>query len=312
MEEFGHLWAILLAAGDGNRVRSLTSDAEGAPVPKQFWSWGGHGSLMRQTIGRAAGLVPLNRIVPVVASQHRQWWERDLADLPPENIVIQPQNKGTAAGILLPFMHIVRRDPLARFLVLPCDHFVENEDLLREALVAGLEVSLKHSDRVVLLGMQPEASDPEYGWIVPEGSLDEGAARRVSTFIEKPDRDTAQSLARRGGLLNSLILVASARALLQVYDRAAPQLVARFVSWREEAPGGWLDLEELYRLLPPCDFSHDVLEQSPEWLSVLPVSRCGWVDLGTPNRLRPFLGRQTDVAPGIEQAASAQVTAAAR
>jgi len=220
--------------------------------------------------------------------------------------MIQPQNKGTAAGILLPFMHIVRRDPLARILVLPCDHFVGNEDLLRKSIIAGLQVTQQHDDRVVLLGMKPVESDPEYGWIVPTGSIDDGAAMAVSTFVEKPDRSTAQRLARRGGLLNSLILVATARALLQVYDRTMPQLVARFVSWRDESPGAWLDLEELYRVLPRRDFSRDVLELSTDWLSVVPVSRCGWVDLGTPTRLRPFLSRRSAHHPDPALTMSAQ------
>ena len=163
MKDSGHLWAILLAAGDGSRVRSYTSDANGAPVPKQFWSMDGHGSLFRRTVERAASLLPMDRIVPVVALQHRRFWESELADFPPENIVTQPQNKGTAAGILLPLMHIVRRDHSARVLILPCDHFVENEALLREAVITGLQVALRHDNRVVLLGMRPEENDPNTG-----------------------------------------------------------------------------------------------------------------------------------------------------
>ena len=289
MKDIGHLWAILLAAGDGNRVRSLTIDAAGEAVPKQFWSMDGRGSLLRRTIQRAAALVPMNRVVPVVALQHRHWWDEELADIPPQNVAVQPQNKGTAAGILLPFMHIVQRDPMARILVLPCDQFVDNEGLLRQAIITGLQVAQRHDDRVVLLGMKPEDSDPEYGWIVPTGSIDAGAAKMVSTFIEKPDPATAMRLAHRGGLLNSLILVATARALLQLYDRATPRLVAGFVNWRDESPGGWQDLQALYRALPSYDFSRHVLEASVDWLSVVPVAFCGWIDLGTPTRLRPFL-----------------------
>jgi len=32
----GHLWVIVLAAGDGTRVAALTTDASGGPVPKQY------------------------------------------------------------------------------------------------------------------------------------------------------------------------------------------------------------------------------------------------------------------------------------
>jgi mannose-1-phosphate guanylyltransferase len=107
--------------------------------------------------------------------------------------------------------------------------------------------------------------------------------------VEKPDRSLAERLVRRGALLNSFIMVASGSALLQLYDYAVPDVVAEFISWRNEAGEGWPQLQDLYRALQPCDFSHDVLEASTDWLSVLPVKQCGWTDLGTPNRLMPFL-----------------------
>src|SRR5262245_3901959 len=36
-----HDWAIVLAAGEGTRLRSLTTMADGVPVPKQFCSLDG-------------------------------------------------------------------------------------------------------------------------------------------------------------------------------------------------------------------------------------------------------------------------------
>jgi mannose-1-phosphate guanylyltransferase len=301
----GSLWVILLAAGDGRRVRAITNRPDGESVPKQFWSVDGQRSLLQRTIERATGLVPIRRVVPVVALQHRRWWERELESVPTENIMIQPQNKGTAAGILLPFLHVVRRDREARILVLPCDHFVADEIRLREAILGGLQVARRCEDRVVLLGMRPETGDPDYGWIVPREQLEQGPAMTVRSFVEKPDRSVAQRLIRHGGLLNSLILVAMARALLQLYDRAMPQLVARFVTWREESANAWLDLEELYRVLPNDDFSQRVLETSSDWLSVLPVSRCGWIDLGSPTRLRSFLTHGSAERSSPTQALSA-------
>ena len=109
-----HLYTIILAAGEGTRVRSLTKNADGVCVPKQFSVVDGHRTMLHSTLGRATRLVPNDRVVVVVAEEHRRWWRQDLAELPPENIVVQPLNRGTAIGLLLPFLKVLQRDPLAQ------------------------------------------------------------------------------------------------------------------------------------------------------------------------------------------------------
>ena len=62
------LWTIVLAAGDGTRLRGLSVDAEGASVPKQYWTIDGATTMLEWTLERAARLTPNHRIVPVVAA----------------------------------------------------------------------------------------------------------------------------------------------------------------------------------------------------------------------------------------------------
>ena len=118
----GNTWALILAAGQGTRLSSLTTTKEGFAVPKQFCSLCGGASLLEETLSRAETVATRSHIVTVVAAEHRRWWEPTLWTLPGENIVVQPQNKGTATGLLLPLLHILRRDPNATVAVLPSDH----------------------------------------------------------------------------------------------------------------------------------------------------------------------------------------------
>jgi mannose-1-phosphate guanylyltransferase len=235
----------------------------------------------------------MKRIVTVVAAQHREWWERELSDCPTDNVVIQPRNRGTAAGILLPLLRIVQRDPRAGIIVLPSDHYVARESVLRRAIVEATQAVHLDESRVVLLGMTPRECDTEYGWIVP--SAENQPVCKVTAFVEKPDRTKARFLLRHGALLNSLILVATGRTLLQLYDHAIPRLVGEFISWRDEAAGGPTALEALYQTLPSCDFSREVLEPSGECLSVVRAADCGWTDVGTPARLESFYRHQAKI-----------------
>jgi mannose-1-phosphate guanylyltransferase len=289
----GRLWAILLAAGEGRRVRSLTGQVEGRPVPKQFCTMDGRGSMLRWAIDRAAGIVPVERIVVIVASHHRRWWGEELADLPAANVVVQPQNRGTGVGILLPLLNVLQRDPEARVLILPTDHYLEDEQPLREAIVEGVRAVHADRDRVVLLGMAPQERDAECGWILPESAA--FGVGRVSNFVEKPNAEKARALARRGAVVNSLILVGTGAAMLRLYTETVPDVVESFRDWRNGTASVWRDLESLYDTLPVCDFSREILERSCDHLSVVRVSGSGWMDLGTPDRLQLFRRQQVPV-----------------
>src|SRR6202790_4239075 len=117
-------WAIVLAGGEGTRLQSLTTDDSGDPVPKQFCSLRGEQSLLAETLQRAAWIVEPNRICVIVAAQHRRWWEPMLSKMTRPNIIVQPSNRGTGNGVLLPLLHILARDPGAHIVLLPSDHYV--------------------------------------------------------------------------------------------------------------------------------------------------------------------------------------------
>jgi len=288
-----HLWAVVLAGGDGRRVASLTTGEDGRPVPKQYCSFGGRKSMIRWAFARALGVVPRHRILFVVAEQHRRCWERDLADVAADNILVQPRNRGTAAGVLLAAVDVLfRRDPKARLLILPSDHFVADEDILRDALVAALRTRGPRNRPILLLGMTPELCAPDYGWIVPAG---DGAMASVAQFVEKPDLDVALALMRRGALVNSFMIVAQASALLRACELTVPDLAHAFVA-REAAGAAARSLTDFYGDLPGADLSRDVLTKSAGSLAVVRIPACGWSDLGTPARLHAYQSRQPVIA----------------
>jgi mannose-1-phosphate guanylyltransferase len=284
-----HLWAIVLAAGDGERVSALTTDAGGSVVPKQYWSFDGDKTMLRWALDRLHGIVRADHIVAVVAAQHRRFWASELSELPRENVVIQPRNRGTAAGLLLPLLHVLLRlDADARVAVLPSDHYVAHEGILRRALREAARPAQGAEERVVLLGMRPGDFDAGYGWIVPSVPFS-GSVGGVAGFVEKPNREAARTLMEGGALVNAFTLVGNGSALVRLYEETLPELLDRFMrSLRQDAPMECL--EKLYATIPEVDFSRDVLERSPCRLSVLPVPECGWSDLGTIARIESFQG----------------------
>lgn len=286
-----HTWALILAAGEGTRLRALTTKPCGTAVPKQFCSLHGGRTLLEDAVARASALTRIDRVTTVVAEQHREWWPDQLSRLPAENIFAQPRNLGTAIGILYPLLHLLARDPQARIVMLPADHYVREEFVLRQSLRIALRQVENDPESPVLLGLQPSEPDSELGYIMP-GVMD-GGSRRVVRFVEKPSPAQAQDIFAQGGLWNTFIIAASGQALLQLFVRHYPEIVVELqaaVEHRLRHPGSTAVIDA-YARLPSIDFSREVLERNAAGLRVVRVPPCGWSDLGTPQRVAETLLR---------------------
>lgn len=293
----GHDWSLVLAGGEGSRLRSLTMTASGVAVPKQFCSFGGDVSLLHDALSRAQSVTKAERTCVVVSEHHRLWWQALDLRIPDQNVIRQPRNRGTATGILLPLLKIMQRDPKAGVLVLPSDHFVRNEAALAASLRAAMRSVRQHPDQIVILGISPDEADPELGYIVAETDGDPDL-RAVTEFVEKPSAAVARTLVARGGVWNSFIFAAHGAALLRAFEERCPRLVTEMR--HIIASSGHMaqhELLDLYEHAPDLDFSRDILQRSPSMLRVLTVPPCGWSDLGTPRRLTEAL---LHVAPRSE------------
>jgi mannose-1-phosphate guanylyltransferase len=297
----GSTWSIVLAGGDGTRLAPLTRDAYGRVVPKQFCSFGGTQTLLGATLARSARHAVPEQTLVVVAADHEYWWSRALAALPPTSVVVQPANRGTGPGLLLPLLEVFRRDPEATVVVFPSDHHVEDEGALEASLLQATVEARKADDSIVLLGMRPHAAEMGYGWIVVGEPTGDGGARPVAAFVEKPPEGRAAELYRDGALWSSFLLAARAHALFDLVSARHPRLVNDFLRATAPLPthSGPTPIDgirDLYDGLATVDLARDVLATAPGRLRVLAVPPCGWSDLGTPERLLAWMRRQRATA----------------
>jgi mannose-1-phosphate guanylyltransferase len=281
-------WAVVLAGGDGDRVASITRDQDGRAVPKQFWSCSGRPPMVRWALARARRIAPVPQVLVVVTEAHRRFCQRHLADVPRHNILVQPENRGTAAGVLRALVEIQSRGNTATPVVLlPSDHYVDEERILHEALVVAVRAACHGDPPVVLLGVSPSAPESGYGWILPDAP---GLVARVLRFVEKPPAPHVNDMIRDGALINSFILTARVHVLLSLIGRVFPDILHAFQRLAH-TPDDGPAARRLYEGLPFMDLSRDVLQRATRFLSVVRVPPCGWSDLGTPERLQQYLGR---------------------
>lgn len=282
-------WAIILAGGDGTRLRSLTRAIAGDDRPKQFCPISGNETLLDQTRRRVSLAIPAGRTLLSLTETHRDFYKALVADMAEENLVVQPANLGTAPAILYSLLRLSALDKAATVAFFPSDHYFANDQTFMSHVDSAFRAVSARPEMIVLLGIEADRPEVEYGWIEPAPSRFaplHGAIRRVLRFWEKPSGNVAQSLMEQGFLWNSFVMVGRVDAFLLLIRRAMPALYEAFGALRpalatDEESGA---IRTLYSNLEPSNFSREVLSKRAKDLSVLPVKNVGWSDWGDPKR----------------------------
>jgi mannose-1-phosphate guanylyltransferase len=117
------------------------------------------------------------------------------------------------------------------------------------------------------------------------------SSNRHARFWEKPEAMLARSLLRQGCLWNSFVMVGAVKTLLEIIEKALPEMYRAF----ERLPACFNGRDEvntankLYEKLGETNFSHQVLAKSPEQLAVNEVIGVKWNELGEPKRVMDSL-----------------------
>src|SRR5438034_7208373 len=115
--------------------------------------------MLQQTLKRVEQFTARDRILVSLNSRHRSEATNQLSGLSPDNLIFQPTNLDTAAGILLPLAHISNRDPDALVAIFPSDHFIRDEKSFITCAKKAVAEVKKHPEALILLGVSPESPD---------------------------------------------------------------------------------------------------------------------------------------------------------
>jgi mannose-1-phosphate guanylyltransferase len=281
-----HRWGIVLAGGDGLRLRELTEWVWGDHRPKQFCPILSESTLLEETRHRAERTVPPGQILYSVTRAHEEYYLPSLADRLSQTIV-QPSNRGTAPAILSALTRIAHADPNAVVVILPCDHYYSPESSFTATLESAFAIAEQRSRSVVLLGIEPTGPEVEYGWIeVGETIPGHSGVFQVGAFREKPPLSQAEALLRAGSLWNAFVMVGRVSAFLEIGRATVPGLLQVLESSQVTTTSGEIRIPEaVYNQIASTDFSRQVLSAATDRLLALRLADVEWSDLGDPYRV---------------------------
>lgn len=292
----GDLWAVVLAGGQGRRLERFVREILRSEGPKQFCRIVGTRSMLRHTWDRALRLVEPDRVVTIVTAGQERYVDEEARLGVPGTVLVQPQNRETAPGLLFPLLWIAGRAPGAIVAVFPADHFVWEEDRFEGYMRAAVIAAERLPDHLTLLGVEPDGPETGYGWIAPGDAIDGGTLAevyQVRKFCEKPDKRRAAHFFARGYFWNTLVLAGRLETYLALGASCVPhvfdplQAIADSLGTPREASA----LGEAYRRIASTNFSRSILVRSPEDLMMVGARGVAWSDWGDPDRIVHTLRR---------------------
>jgi|WetSurMetagenome_2_1015567.scaffolds.fasta_scaffold74935_3 mannose-1-phosphate guanylyltransferase len=270
--------ALLLAGGDGMRLRDLTSEITGTPIPKQYCRLLQGSSLLEASISRVHLLFPHKCINVVINEDHLDLAMDQVKSLPDSNVFVQPLNRDTGPGMMFALLKMERVYGDATVAVFPTDHYIDRDWAFIAHVTRAVNAISCHPDKIGILGVVPDRPETGYGYILPADPVKtKGKAYRVEAFTEKPDPDTARDIIARGGIWNTFVMVFKLSRMLELLQQMVPHEFAKLSVLRNFP----YKAAELYRTITPWNFSTQVLSRIPQHLIVFRIANVSWSDWGT-------------------------------
>ena len=282
------IYGLILAGGKGSRLYPLSRSEK----PKQFLRVINDKSFLVNTVDRITPLIEKNNIYIVTNKEYKEKIEKELVDIEKDNIFTEPMNKETATCIGLSAIKLLKRDRDAVMVVLPSDHYIENEKAYIETLTQAVELANRRRC-IVTLGIYPKRPETGYGYI-EMGDRISGTrpAYRVARFTEKPNLEVAKDFIYKGTYLwNSGMFVFRADVILREIEKYLPLMhrplmeIYKHIGEEDEEKV----IEEQYKLIDGISIDFGVMQKTRKAY----VIKCdfAWDDIGSFNALSRFLNQ---------------------
>ncbi len=272
---------VIMAGGKGERFWPKSR----MNMPKQFLSLTDDGkSMIQHTVERLKGLVDIQNMYIVTNEIYKDLVLEHIPDIPKENIIIEPVAKNTAPCIGLAAIHIAKKNPDSKMIILPSDHLIKFNEIFIDTLKIALDV-VEKGDNLATIGITPNYPETGYGYInftKGESFKDSANIYEVLRFVEKPNLEKAKEYLTSGEYLwNSGIFVWKASTILKNFKEYLPEIYEGLQKIGESINTGKYEevLKKEFPNLPSESIDYGIMEKAKN-IYVIP-GNFGWDDVGS-------------------------------
>ncbi|MBI5449446.1 NTP transferase domain-containing protein [Candidatus Gottesmanbacteria bacterium] len=288
--------AVIFAGGAGTRLWPLSRKNS----PKQFEKIISDQSTLQLAAKRLLPDFTWNDMYVSTGSQYVSIVQDQLRELPPHQVIGEPQMRDVGPAVGLMTALLVREAPDEPMVILWSDHLVKDEEYFRRILAASGRIVEKNPDKIVFVAQKPRFPSENLGWIQYGKRAFEDQGIPFYSFIDfhyRPDKQTAERYFQSSHYAWNLgYFVTTPRFLWKQYELLVPNLsqgLGRIAdSWKT---GRFLEvLQEIYPTLEKIHFDNAVLEKLNPTDALVVSENIGWSDIGAWEALKEALQEAKD------------------
>jgi len=271
-------YAVIMAGGSGTRFWPRSR----IDRPKQLLNITGDEILLIKTIELIKPIIPISRIKIVTTLSQADAVKRTAPEIPYENIIVEPFGKNTAPAIGISALFIERDDPDAVMVILPADHYIEDQSRFHKTIMASA-YQASQGNFLVTIGIPPRGPETGYGYIEAGEVRDtKNGIYSVTSFHEKPDIRTAERFIEQGTFFwNSGIFIARTSTMLKEIEKYLPHnyqglMKIRAALGTDEESGV---INSVYNEMEAISIDYGVIEKSKHVFMI--QGNFGWNDVGS-------------------------------
>ncbi|MCH1516586.1 MAG: mannose-1-phosphate guanylyltransferase/mannose-6-phosphate isomerase [Alphaproteobacteria bacterium] len=267
---------IILSGGAGSRLWPISRRMH----PKPFMEVAGK-PLLAHALERAALIA--DEALIVTNQDHYYLTENLLKETPKApkvSYLLEPRGRNTAPAIALAVRHVQKvHGDEAICLVLAADHLISDDAAFEKAVAQAAEQA--QAGNLVVFGVRPTGPETGYGYLEVAAAGD--GPQPLKSFIEKPDRATAEQYLAEGRYYwNSGMFCFTASAMAENIAAHAGDVwaasEAAFAEAQEEASVTRFE-EGSFTAQPDISIDYAVMEKA-EKIAMVPAG-FGWSDVGS-------------------------------
>ena len=267
---------VILSGGAGERLWPVSRRKH----PKPFMEVAGI-PLLQHALERAA--LVSDEVLIVTNQDHYHLTERlvsNMSGAPNTTYLLEPKGRNTAPAIALATRHareIHGEETIC--LVLAADHLISGDDNFRLAVTQATEQA--QNGNLVVFGIRPTAPETGYGYLEVSAAGD--APQTLQSFVEKPDRATAEKYLADGRYYwNSGMFCFAAGVMAENLAAHAPDVwIASENVFHDATKEGAITrfAQDSFAAQPNISIDYAVMEKA-EKIAMVPASFV-WSDVGS-------------------------------
>ena len=285
------LTAIIMAGGSGERFWPLSTSER----PKQLLKIFSDKTMIRETVDRILPIIEAENIFIATNIIQAKEIEKELSDIPRENLIIEPAFKDTAAAIGYSSLIIENRfknrlkdGEKLEIVVLASDHLIKEEEEFRKVILIAAKEATENG-MIVTLGIKPDKPETGYGYIeVKDDEIELNSICKVKRFREKPSQELAESYLASGKYLwNSGMFIFTTDTIFKNFEVLMEEHSTIFKEmkreFKENLTGEELSskVKKYFDKFEKISIDFGIMEYSKN-IRVIPVD-IGWNDIGSFN-----------------------------